>query len=77
MNKLNNEQKNVSMRKLSLDEMAEINGGDFITTSCAIIGAGSAIYTIGSLSNWWNPIGWVSMALAGADLACISYSLLN
>lgn len=28
MNTLNNYQKNVSMRKLSLDEMAEINGGE-------------------------------------------------
>ena len=27
MNNLNNNQNNVSMRKLSLDEMAEINGG--------------------------------------------------
>ncbi|MBO7522785.1 MAG: hypothetical protein J6T30_02905 [Bacteroidales bacterium] len=27
MNNLYNEQKNVSMRKLSMDEMAEINGG--------------------------------------------------
>ena len=28
MNSLNNEQKNVSMRKLGMDEMTEINGGE-------------------------------------------------
>ena len=59
MNSLNNEQKNVSMRKLSLDEMAEINGG--ATSPEALLcrygtsaGAGLIGGAIGAASAGWG-----------------------
>ena len=52
MNTLNNDQNNVSMRKLSFDEMAEINGG--ITRAernwgCVALGLAAGI------GAGWNP----------------------
>ena len=47
MNNLNNYQNNVSMRKLGMDEMAEINGG--VTGECwASIGV-SLIFGVGGI----------------------------
>lgn len=66
------------MRNLDLQEMETIYGGnDFITGLCYGIGAGSVVYAAGALSNWWNPIGWVSVAFIAADAACVAYGIAN
>ncbi len=66
------------MHTLSLNEMSYVLGGtwnDVATVACSLVGVGSAVYYVGAVSNWWNPIGWVSTALAVADIACIGYSI--
>ena len=42
--------------------------------ACIAIGAGSAVYTVGLLSGWWNPVGWVSAVFVVVDIACIGYA---
>lgn len=62
------------MEILSLNKMESIHGGDPIAGACVAIGAGSAVYTVGLLSNWWNPVGWVSAVFVVVDIACIGYA---
>lgn len=53
--------------------MILVSGGNVVSTACGVLGAGSAAYSIGLASNWWNPIGWLSGALTVIDLACLAY----
>lgn len=53
--------------------MQKIQGGDFVEGVCAGIAVGSGVYVIGIATNWWNPVGWVSIVGAAADVACGIY----
>lgn len=64
------------MNAIALEEMAGIQGGaSLIDKACVVIGAGSAIYTIGAVANWWNPVGWVLAAGDVASIACGVYEV--
>jgi hypothetical protein len=65
------------MKTLKLEEIENLNGGDFVGGLCVGIGAGSVVYGVGVLTNWWNPVGWVSAAFLVADAACIGYAASN
>ena len=79
MNSLNNEQKNISMRKLSLDEMAEINGGITAKQAVCVIGMGGVGTSFGLVATFAIPgiggaiaaayiIGGISAI--GSELVC-------
>ncbi len=61
------------MKQISYKEMQKIQGGDFVEGVCAGIAVGSGVYVIGIATNWWNPVGWVSIVGAAADVACGIY----
>jgi len=61
------------MKPLELNNLEDIAGGDFVDGLCAGIATGSAIYTAGAITNFWNPVGWVSGAFVVADLACAAH----
>lgn len=64
------------MKKLKLHELQEYQaGGDAITGACYAVGIGDVFYLTGIVTNWWNPVGWVSLALAAASVACIAYGI--
>ncbi len=65
------------MKTLELNQMQELTAGDFVGGLCVGIGAGSAVYGVGVLTNWWNPVGWVSAAFIVADVACLGYAASN
>ncbi len=60
------------MKELSFEKMEEVNGGskEGWSKACATIAVGSGVYAVGLISNWWNPIGWVSAGFIAADLVC-------
>ncbi len=63
------------MNTLSLNEMElQFAGGDIVAGLCVGIGAGSVVYAAGALTNFWNPIGWISVAFILADVACLGYA---
>jgi uncharacterized membrane protein YkgB len=58
--------------KLNFDQMELIAGGGKVSSFCAGFGAVSAVYGIGVLANWWNPVGWAggtAAAIVGAGCA--------
>lgn len=61
------------MENLSIDNLALISGGNWVDTSCDVVTAGSAVYAVGVLAHWWNPIGWVSATAEVLSLACLAY----
>ena len=61
------------MRVLEINELEKINGEGFIGGLCIGIGTGSVVYGAGVLTNFWNPVGWVSAAFLAADAACLAY----
>ncbi len=64
------------MNAVTIDEMSCICGGaSVIDKACIVIGAGSAIYTIGAVANWWNPVGWVLAVGDVASIACGAYAV--
>ena len=65
------------MKELTLQQMESIKAGEFVAGLCIGIGAGSAVYAIGTITNWWNPVGWVSAAFVVADVACLAYAASN
>ncbi len=65
------------MRTLEIEELVEIQGGDIVTGLCAGVAMGSAIYGLGLLTNWWNPVGWVSGGFIAVDAACALYAVLS
>jgi len=64
------------MKEVSYNEMLLIKGsGDPIAGLCYGIGGGSILYTAGAMTQFWNPVGWVSVAFLAADAACLAYGL--
>lgn len=61
------------MKTLEINEIEDITGGGFIDGLCAGIMTGSAIYAVGAITNFWNPVGWVSKTFIVADLACVAH----
>lgn len=64
------------MKDLSFKQIENISAGDSVDNFCAGFGAVAAVYGVGVLVNWWNPIGWTA-SVAGATLGtgCAIYSL--
>lgn len=63
-------------RILELEQMELVNGGNAGDAFCAGFAAGSVIYGIGVLANWWNPVGWAgSVALLAINGGCAVYAL--
>jgi hypothetical protein len=61
-------------RKLSIEEMEELEGGGIsIEKACASLAIGSVVYAYGLITNWWNPVGWISASLLVGDAACAVY----
>jgi hypothetical protein len=50
------------MKKISLEESIQIQGGTFASGLCAGLTIGGGIYQAGIIANLWNPVG----AIAGA-----------
>lgn len=63
------------MKTLELNQMEELTAGDFVGGLCGGIGAASVVYAIGAYTQWWNPVGWVSIAFIAADAACVGYGI--
>ncbi|MEQ8553650.1 MAG: hypothetical protein RIC06_20890 [Cyclobacteriaceae bacterium] len=63
------------MKTLEIEDLAKINAGGYISGICYGIGAGSVVYTAGIMTNFWNPVGWVSAGFILADVACIAYGM--
>lgn len=42
--------------------MSQLQGGG-ISNFCAGFGAVAAVYGLGVVANWWNPIGWGGSAV--------------
>lgn len=63
------------MKQLEIKHLEEINGGDAIDGFCAGVAIGDAVYAVGALTNFWNPVGWVSWTLIGVSVACAAYVL--
>jgi len=63
------------MKNLSTYEMETYIGGNFVSGVCEGIAAGSVVYEVGVVSEWWNPVGWVSGAMIVGDAACAAYGL--
>jgi len=56
--------------------MEIINGGNAGDAFCAGFAAGSVVYSIGVVANWWNPIGWSgTVLLIAANAGCAAYGL--
>jgi len=62
------------MKTLELNQMESVEGGNAVDAACVAIGAGSVVYDLGVMSNWWNPIGWLSATMLVADAACVGYA---
>ena len=65
MNNLYNNQNNVTMRKLSMDEMAEINGGKTAKQWLCDIGTGAAA----------SVVGWGISFVSGGAGALVAFGL--
>ncbi|HMO37823.1 MAG TPA: hypothetical protein PKC76_08610 [Saprospiraceae bacterium] len=62
------------MEVMTLNELELTSaGGDVVAGLCVGIGTGSVIYGVGVVTQWWNPLGWVSAAFLVADAACLGY----
>ncbi len=64
------------LKKISYDDMEVLHGGGVVDGLCIGIGSASIVYTIGgalTITNWWNPVGWVSATFIVADIACLAY----
>lgn len=60
------------MKNLNLKQCEEIIGGnDFVSGLCTAATIGSLV----ALTNFWNPVGWISSALVVADVACVAYGI--
>ncbi len=63
------------MIKIEDNILAEVQGGGRILNGvCAGIATGSVGYAAGVMTNFWNPVGWVSAAFLAADAACLAYA---
>ena len=65
---------NQGLRGMKISELESLKGGDVLGGLCIGIGTGSVVYGVGLLTNWWNPVGWVSGAFIAADVACLAYA---
>ncbi|WP_457617976.1 hypothetical protein [Lutibacter sp.] len=59
------------MKKIDLQKLENIQGGDFIEGACAGFGIGT---TVLALANVWNPSGWL---LLGVGVGCAGYAILR
>ena len=59
------------MKSITIDSMLEVeSGNEVLAAACGIIEIGTGVYGIGLVTNWWNPIGWVSAVGGGLSAAC-------
>lgn len=74
------------MKTLELNELENVNGGDFVGGFCAgvatvgggyAIGGNLAAITAGAVSNLWNPVGWVLGAAAIVAVGCAANYIAN
>ena len=61
------------MKKLDIENLQEINGGNFVSSACLGLATGELIAGAVASTNWWNPAGWVAGVFLAADVACIAY----
>ncbi len=52
------------MKKINLNHMTHLEGGGNVSEFCIGFGVVAAVYGVGVLANWWNPIGWGGGAVA-------------
>ncbi len=65
------------MKTLSNEQMLPVTcgAGRVVNAVCGVVTVGSAVYTVGALASWWNPVGWVCGAMLLADVACFGMTL--
>lgn len=64
------------MNTLTLNEMELFEAGnDFTDGLCAAVAVGSFAAGVAVATNFWNPAGWVGVAILVADGACVVNSL--
>ena len=61
------------MKTLDLEQMEQIEAGGFVAGFCIGMTGGSIIYGALALTNFWNPVGWVTAGLLAVDTACMIY----
>lgn len=69
------------MKKLELNKMENLQGGDFVTGVCSGLGIAGGVTAVGAnavalgiaATNFWNPAGWLAGAFAVAAIGCGSY----
>lgn len=64
------------MKNIELNDLANIQGGDFIGGACLGLAAVDGIWAAGVLATWWSPPGAIAGGiLAVASLGCVAYGL--
>lgn len=63
------------MKILTFEELSVIKGGGFISGACAGIAIGSVVYGVGLATQFWNPVGWVSVGFLAVDAVCAIYTI--
>ncbi|WP_445908811.1 hypothetical protein [Yeosuana sp.] len=73
------------MKKLELNELENIKGGDLVGGFCAGVAVttggyalGGSLVTLGIASaNFWNPVGWVLAVGAAVSIGCAANYIAN
>lgn len=60
---------------LDLKKMEIIQAGNAGDAFCAGFAAGSVVYGIGCLANWWNPVGLAgTIGILAINAGCAAYA---
>lgn len=72
------------MKKIKLNEIETIQGGNIIDGACNAAGVGTGVLTVGTLVKWagraafrsvlGGPVGW---ALGAVDAVCLGRAIYN
>lgn len=65
-------------KNLSFDQMQNSTGGSVVGSFCVGFGAVAAVYRLGTLAMWWNPVGQ-TLLWTGAiiGVGCVAYAALS
>ncbi len=62
-------------KNLSLDQMQITTGGDVVSAACAGFASVFAVYRVGLLFNWWNPVGQTAAVIGTVvTVGCLVYN---
>jgi hypothetical protein len=65
------------MKKLEMNQMETLEGGNFADGACAVLGFAGAGAGVGALVGTLVITGWGAAVLAVGGAACLAYSIWN